>query len=335
MASSGTVTYRASANTIINAALRLVGGIDPENTAGPSATQTAGGLEALNMLVKSWETKGLQLWERRWAVVFTQLNQAVYVLGSPGPAGDHACITTPLNGGFVQTTLSTSASSDSSSITVSSVTGQLDTVGNPGIVIASGYYIGIQLDDGTIQWTTVSGSVSGTTVPLTTALTGAASSGNLVYSYQTKLFRPLRILDAFVRQASTVVDTPMRLMSREEYNRFGQKSSAGVPVQWYYDPQTNTGNLYLYPVPQQTTQLIFIEIQKPIDDFGSASEDYDMPQEWGEALKFNLAKRLAPEYEVTKYKYAQISELAKDTFDAINGWDQETASLYLQPDSLK
>lgn len=329
MATSGTVTYRANALVIVNAALRLCGAYDSEG--GSSSTQQKNdALEALNMLVKAWEANGLQLWERRWAVIFPQKNQGVYVLGSPGPAGDHATLTTPLNGGFVQTTLSSAAADAATSIVVTSATGQLSTVGNTAVSITAGYYIGIQVDDGSTHWTTVS-SVSGTTIGLTDALDDSAESGNYVYCYQTKLIRPLRILDGFVRQAQQGNDSPMKPLSREEYNRFGLKSSAGSPVQYYYDQQANTGNLYVYPVPSLATQLIFLEIQRPIDDFSSTSDDFDLPQEWADALKYNLARRIAPEYEVSQYKYNQIKDLADETFALLNSWDQESASLLLQP----
>ena len=331
MASSGTVTYRATANTIINGALRLLGAIDAENNNSPSTNQTSGGLEALNMLVKTWQTNGLQLWERKYAVIFPRVGQAVYVLGSPGPAGDHACLSTPLNAGYVQTTLSAAAASGATTISVTSVTGQLSTTGNTAVTITTAYNIGVQLDSGDLQWTTVNGAPSGTTVTLTAVLTGAAAAGNYVFCYQTKLFRPLRILDAFMRVITGGNDIPVRILSRDEYNRFGMKSSQGTAVQLYYDPQVNTGHLYWYPVPSNVTQNLFIEFQKPIEDFATSADDFDMPQEWADALKFNLARRLAPEYEVSQYKYNQIKDLADETYKAINNWDQETASIYLQP----
>lgn len=330
MASSGTVTYRANALVLIKASLRLCSAYDSEGSS-PSTQQIADALEALNMLVKGWESNGLQLWERKYGVIFPQQGQGLYVLGSPGPAGDHASLTTPLNGGFVQTTLSTDAASGATAISVTSITGQLNTVGNPAVSITNGYYIGIQLDDGSTQWTTVNGAPSGLSVPLTIALTGAAASGNYVFCYQTKLVRPLRILSGFIRQAQQNNDTPMRLISKDEYNMFGMKSSTGTPVNFYYDAQVNSGNLYLYPCPSLATQLIFIEFQRPIDDFATSTDDFDLPQEWAEALKYNLAYRIAPEYEVTTTKYNQIKEQAKETFDMLNNWDQEIASVYLSP----
>lgn len=333
MASSGTVTYRPTAETIITDALIQVGALDPEDGGTPTATQSATALRMLNSIVKSWETRGLQLWERKYAVVFPQYQQGTFVLGSPGPAGDHACLSTPLNSGFVQTSLTTGAAATDTTIVVDTVTGQLNTVGSPATTITNGYHIGVQLDSGELQWTTVNGAPSGTTVTLTNALTGAASAGNYVYCYQTKLFRPLRITDAFVRQVAGGSDTPCRIMSREEYNRFGDKTSLGTPVQLYYDPQVNSGTLYMYPTFPDVQQLVFIQVERPIDDFATVSNDFDMPQEWAEALMWNLAWRLGPSYELSSTKMNQIKELALYTYEMIDGWDQEVASVYMQPSS--
>jgi hypothetical protein len=334
MATSGTVTYRTNRNQVIFGALRLVSAYDPENTVGPTTNQIALGAEALNLMVKALEAKGLQLWERRYGVIFPQTSQQVYALGNPGPAGDHACLTTPLGtGGFVQTTLASAAASAATSIVVSAVS-SAGTVGTPAVSITDTYYIGIQLDSGALQWTTVSGAPSGTTVTLAAALTGDASEGNYVYCYQTKLVRPLRILDGFVRNVAGGNDTPVSLLSREQYNRFGVKTSAGTPVQLYYDQQANTGYVYTYPIFSVVSQLLYIEIDKPIDDFSTSTDDFDLPQEWGEYLKFGLALRLAPEYEVPKEKYAMIKDLATAAFDLVNGWDQEDTSLLIQPNLM-
>lgn len=333
MASSGTVTYRANALTLCKAAVRLVGGYDSEG-GSLSTQQTTDALEALNMLIKAWEANGLQLWERKYGVVFPQKDQGVYVLGGPGPGGDHACLSSPMNSGFILTTLSTTAASGATSIVLTSATGQLNTVGNTGFTITSGDYVGVQLDSGATYWTTASATPASTTVALAVGLTGAAASGNVVYVYRTKMVRPLRILDSFVRNAVQGNDSPCRIISREEYSQYGMKTSSGSPTQFYYDPQVNTGNLYAYPVPSLATQLMFIEFQRPIEDFVTSADDFDMPQEWADALKFNLARRIAPEYEVSTYKYSQIKELAQETFALLDTWDQEAASVYLQPESM-
>lgn len=339
MATSGVITFRTTRNEIINGALRLVNAYDPENAAGPTTNQVTNAAEALNLMVKSWEAVGLQLWERKNAVIFPQKSQGIFVLGSPGPAGDHACLSTPMGSGFVQTTLSASAASGASTITVTTTSG-FSTTGVTTTSITTGYNLGIQLDSGTVQWTTVNGAPSGTTVTPTATLTGAATAGNYVFCYQTKLIRPLRILDAFIHQMSgsgTGYPTsggnqiPVRIISKDEYNRFGAKNSAGTPIQLAYEPQLNSGNVYVYPTFLTAAQLLYIEFTKPIDDFVSSGDDYDMPQEWGEALKFNLALRIAAEYEVSREKYQQLKDMASSLYQFINGYDQEPASVLIQP----
>lgn len=333
MAYSGTYTFRTNRDEIIKGALRLLGAIDPENNNAPTTNQTTYAAEALNLMVKGLEANGLQLWERKWGVIFPQVGQTVFKLGSPGPSGDHASATSPLGFGFVQTTLDADAASGALTIVVDTVNGT-SSPGVPATAITTAYNIGVQLDDGTVQWTTVNGAPSGTTVTLTAALTSAASEGNYVYCYQTKLIRPLRILDVFVRQLSGDNDTPANLISREQYSRFGQKTSTGVPTQIYYDPQRDSGYLYVYPTFSAADQLLYIEFDSPIMDFSTLTDDFDLPQEWGEYLKYGLAYRLAPEYEVSDSKFKQIKVLADEAFDKVDGWDQETTSVFLQPNNV-
>lgn len=333
MATSGLVVFRSNRDAIIQGSLRLCGAIDPENASPATTTQVTNCAEALNMLVKQWEANGLQLWERKYGVVFPQKAQPMFVLGSPGPAGDHACLATPLGlGGFVQTTLSTAAASGAGTITVTTLSSPF-SAGVAVVTMATTYNIGIELDTGYIQWTTINGAPSGTTVTLTTPLTSAASSGNTVYCYQTKLVRPLRILDAWIRQVGGN-DTPVNIIPREHYNRFGLKSSqGGNPTQLYYDPQSNAGHIYIYPEFIGADNTLYIEFQKPIDDFASSSDDFDLPQEWGNALKLNLALMIAPEYDVPDSKFKQIQYLADMAFSMVENYDQEDAPLYIQPNS--
>ena len=69
------------------------------------------------------------------------------------------------------TTLNGAVAKGASSIVITSATD-----------IADNDSIGITLDDGSIQWTVVYGWTSGTTIPLMEPLSGAAASGNTVYT---------------------------------------------------------------------------------------------------------------------------------------------------------
>jgi hypothetical protein len=326
---SGSVDFKITRDTLSTAALRLLGAVDPENTAGPTATQLTNAAEALNLLIKQWQYIGLELWVRKYAAIFPQKGQQVYVLGDPTPAGDHACLSTPLGTGFVKTTLSSAmiAGATSAALTAIATTA---TAGIPAIPVATAWNIGIQQDSGTIFWTTVNGALSGNTATLTAGITTAASAGQAVYAYATKLMRPLRVLDGFYRMNGGN-DVPCRILSREEYNRFGMKSSTGTTIQLYYDPGSTGGNLYVYPASSLTNGVLYIEFTKPIDDMDSSTDDFNFPQEWLNALKYGLALAMAPEYEISEMKYKQIQWMAQKHFDEVKSYDQEFASMYIQP----
>lgn len=333
MASSGVSTFRLNRDQIIAQALIKVGALDPENVSSVTASQTTNTANVLNLMVKAWETKGLQLWERKYGVIFTNKGQGVYVLGNPGPFGDHSSLTTNLLGvgGFIQTTLAVAAVAAAGTITLTTIT-NTGTPGIPDLSIATTFNIGIVLDNGTTQWTTVNGAPAGNVITLSSALTSASAAGNKVYAYQTKLMRPLRVLDALYRQTAGN-DIPVRVISREEYNRFGLKTSQGTSIQAYYDPQVNSGTFSFYPVPADSVGQMFIEFQRPIDDFVNSTDDFDLPQEWGEAIVWNLAMRLIPDYRVPEMTANRIERLADKFLKEVTDWDQEQASIYFQPNS--
>ena len=75
----------ATARDIVNGALRLIGEVDANQSA--DASQTQDGLEALNYLVKSWQSQGLHLWTKTEGVLFLDKGRTNYDLG---PTGDEA-----------------------------------------------------------------------------------------------------------------------------------------------------------------------------------------------------------------------------------------------------
>jgi len=143
----------------------------------------------------------------------------------------------------------------------------------------------------------------------------------------------LRILDAFYRQQGGN-DVPIRLISREEYNRFGVKTSQGTPIQLFYDPQISTGIVEMYPQPTDVKGQIYIEFQKPIEDFVSSGDDFDLPQEWGEALIWNLSLRLAVPYRVPAEQWNRIVLMATSSLELVKSWDQEYSSVLFQPSEV-
>src|SRR3990167_1950044 len=85
-----------------------------------------------------------------------------------------------------------------------------------------------------------------------------AATASYVLGTTTSTPRPTRILDGYVR-SSTGNDTPIKILSREEYNRFGLKTATGTVVSIYYDPQLDDGRVYVYPVPSTTSGTLILE----------------------------------------------------------------------------
>lgn len=147
--------------------------------------------------------------------------------------------------------------------------------------------------------------------------------------------KPLKISQAYNHSNVSNVDVPMRILTREEYNRLGNKTSSGMPIQVYYDPQREYGDLYVFPVPSATdatNNVITITYQRPFEDFDSSVDTPDFPQEWFDAVTYGLATRLAPEYGISipdrKTLWQEMTIIKQD---ALN-FGLEEGSLYFGVD---
>jgi len=118
-------------------------------------------------------------------------------------------------------------------------------------------------------------------------------------TYTLNTPKPLKVIQAWYRNTTSNVDVPMRVITRDEYNRLGNKYSAGTPIQVYYEPRRDDGVLHVFPTPSATDAAnvsIHIVYQAPFDDFDQSTDTPDFPQEWYDAVTYGLATRLAPEY---------------------------------------
>jgi len=147
--------------------------------------------------------------------------------------------------------------------------------------------------------------------------------------------KPLKVIQAWYRNVTSNVDVPMRVITRDEYNRLGNKSSAGTPIQVFYEPRRDDGILHVFPTPSATDAAnvsIHIVYQAPFDDFDQSTDTPDFPQEWYDAVTYGLATRLAPEYGLPipdrKTLWQEMSIIKQD---ALN-FGLEEGSLYFQVD---
>lgn len=150
--------------------------------------------------------------------------------------------------------------------------------------------------------------------------------------------KPLKVIQAYLTDVSGHVDIPMRIITQQEYNILGNKTSTGQPVQLYYQPLNDTGVLSLFPVPDtvsSTNKQVVILYQRPFDDFDSSTDTPDFPQEWHEAIKYGLAVRLAGDYQIDLETRRTLSNEAAQIHELAKSFGTEEGSLYFGADQRR
>lgn len=317
MATSGSVDYSTTRNLIIQDAFSEIGVL---RFNGSLANQDmAFANRKLNDMIKAWNTKGLHLWTKSNGVLFLDQGTAAYTLSNTSTAAHVTNADTALT-----TELGADASSGDTTVTVDSSAGA-----------AASDKIGFELDDGSIQWTTISSVTDSTTIVIAAALTGDAATDNNVYIYTTRINKPLRILNATLAQGTStnVRETPMTAIGQEDYRYLSFKGKTGIPLYYYYDSQLSNGKLYLWPCPTDTEMRVLFTYERSLDDMDNSTDEPDFPIEWREAIVLNLAARLFPSYgKGGKVSQDQLLIRAQIALDDILGWDREIAPIQFVPD---
>lgn len=172
----------------------------------------------------------------------------------------------------------------------------------------------------------------------TLPLTLSTQSYNIGIGQTVNIAKPLKITHAILHDTQTNVDIPMRIITRDEYLRLGNKTTTGQPIQIYYDPQRDHGVLYVYP-PANSSAVSYKQIkftyQKPFEDFDASTDNPDFPQEWYEALKYGLASRLAGEYGISMDDRRQLMQEAILIKNEALGFGTEEGSFFFTADYRK
>lgn len=158
--------------------------------------------------------------------------------------------------------------------------------------------------------------------------------------------RPLTITQAWLRDTSTYpVDIPLEIIDRDTYNRLSVKTSIGVPVQLFYDPEYDRdasnsganakGKIYVWPTPDSTIVTnydLYFVYTRPLQDFNATSDTLDFPQYWFNAVKWNLAYQMSFDYGIPIEDKNKLEKLAKESLDLALSFDTDQESVYFQVD---
>lgn len=312
MSTSGSIDFSVSRDDIITEALQMCSVIPEGGT--PNSNQLSDCARTLNMVVKYFQSKGFNIFATTKMILFPKVNAYKYTIS--GSSGDHCC----LESDYVRTTVKTDYSSGTS----------LDVADTTGMTNSDN--IGVVLDDGTIEWKTLT-VVDSDTVTLSSGLSGAASAGNIVHTYTTKVNRPLKIITTIFRDQNDT-DVEANVISKYEYDTIPLKTTtSNRPNQVYYDPQLSAGYAYVWPANSDMRVVGVFTIERTLEDFDSASNTPDYPQEWYLFLSTALAFFIMTKYGVDQATKADITQkYSMLTVDNLS-YDVETeTSIFLMPD---
>jgi hypothetical protein len=164
-------------------------------------------------------------------------------------------------------------------------------------------------------------------------------------------YRPLRVFNGtFIRQvtAGQNYDTSLIVLSRLEYEQYGNKQALGVVNSVYYnpvmtglnnpslayDPANAMGVLSVYVTPLDASRTIHLKTQRPIQEIVLATQTFDLPLEWYNALTKNLGAQMADKYEVPEQRITRIKKEAAEALEEITDWAAtEEAPMFFTPDA--
>jgi len=275
---------------------------------GTSGYQLKTAKRSLNILFSEWGNRGLQFWEVKNQNVTLVDGQAVYTFYRSPSDGTSSGISTTLSAG-INTSVTT--------IGVASVTG-LPTTG--GIII-----IGTEQ----ITYTGISSlNLTGCVRGVNGSTAATHTTGDAVLQFPIGM---TDIQEANYRVKSTNVDTPMTKISRSQYQGFSNKTSEGLPTQYwvqrFIDKVTMT--LYLTPGASQDGNYINFYYTKRIDDVGAYTNATDVPYRFVPCMIAGLSYYLAVKYAPQRVQ--ELKMLYEDELLRAEDEDGSSNSTYISP----
>lgn len=272
MTTSNSTNYTQTRNQIIFDALFRLGVVRAGGTV-PTNDYTACST-VLNNITKHLQKLGLHVWAENEGTLFLIDGQAKYIIdGSANIAGDDVISTT------------IASSSSGTNLTLTSTTG-----------ISVNDKIGVELDGGTRQWSTVLLVNSSTSVTLNDSLTDTAAVDNTVFVYTTNTGKPISITSAVYRDSSNI-DIPVNILGQDEFMEISDKTTEASQINSISIKFGNTSSMIsVWPVPDSYQGRLVFMYQRQLQDFDTSSDTPDLPSEWTETLTLLLMVKVGPAY---------------------------------------
>jgi hypothetical protein len=305
---------------IISRALKDIGALEAGETPTPEAAQDA--FDMLNDLVDQWSNEDMMVYNTTEIIFPLIAGQVQYTIGP-----------TPSTANFI------------GSVFTGSITGNILTVtGITSGAVAQGQTLkGTGITTGTkiVEFITgAGGNVNEVgTYKLNITYTTPVASTSITAYYQ----KPLFIDQAYVRVNTQSngqpvlnggLDYQVSILALENYNQIGLKTLNGPwPKALYYNPNADTGNVFVWPNPAQGEMHIFSSTI--FSNYETLYDDIVLPQGYSMGLRWCLAERLMPMYgKASQVQIAMINGYAAQSKSTIKRNNMRPIAAAGYPDSM-
>ena len=90
--------------------------------------------------------------------------------------------------------------------------------------------------------------------------------------------------------------------------------------------------MYVWQTSATVDQIVRFTFDAPIDINTSTLDNPDIPSEWFNALKWNVANEIIPEYGVNQERAQLVLLKAATSLERALGFDEEPDSVSMRPD---
>ena len=136
-----------------------------------------------------------------------------------------------------------------------------------------------------------------------------------------------------VKASAAATETQLTRISFEEYNVLPNKSQTGRPTQYAIKRNVDKTTVFLYPIPNNSTEILTIEAIRQIEDVNkSAGQNADIPKRFLPCLTYGLAYHLSQKRPgVPDARVAMLKASYEETLKRAMEEDKERASIYFKP----
>lgn len=142
--------------------------------------------------------------------------------------------------------------------------------------------------------------------------------------------RVIDILSMSLRRAGS--DTAMWPMSRQEWLDIPNKTTQGRPSRYFADKRQSSVIIQLWPIPENSTDTLIMDVMRKFTDAGSATNEPDIPYYMREAFAAGLAAKLGEKYAPENFLPRLIGRAA-ETLKKADGSQRVLGDVRIVPGS--